>query len=210
MAKAFHKSAGVVLYVVNGVARIRQLVCPNNPETDEQQAHRRGFRLGTYIAVAGLDLFINDLWRDVKISMSPYHSFMSVNGSHLLGDEDFQDVLMTVGEDEPVKEIISVKYKDAMGRIIFNWDGGVVGDGSPDDIMHLFAIDTTFWNESTGFRLLHIYINSEKIRKNRIGFIIPLDIAECRFIKGYISASSPAGVSPRKMSVSKFKQCTDF
>ena len=210
MAKQFHIDNGIVRYVVFGGTRIRQYVIPANPRTSSQQQHRGGFKLSTRVASSSLDLFINDLWSSVKISMSPYHSFLSVNGSLANDLDDFDKLLMTVGEYEPIKEIVSVKYKDAMGRIVYRWSGDVVADGDPDDRVILFAIDTTFWNASTNFSLLKIYIQYGKLRKNRSGFVIPLDIPLSASIKAYISVLTPVGVSPVRMSVSKFKQCEGF
>lgn len=196
-----------MLYTVFGVTRIRQLIIPSNPRTPDQVNHRGGFKMATLVASAALDLFINDLWRSTGISMSPYHSFVSVNGSLADALDDFDKLLLTVGDYEPINEITSVKYRDAMGRIVFQWSGDVVADGDPDDRVVLLAIDTTYWTELTEYSLLKIYITYGKLRKNRSGFIIPLDIPEASSIKAYVSCMTPDGVSPVRISNTKFKQC---
>lgn len=200
----------MVYYFWKGIYCFRKYVIPRNPQTAEQQGNRHRFRFVSRVGVGSLVLVVRVYWNFLDEYGIGFNTFMKKNVDTAADELDFENLLMTTGNYEPVASIDWIKYKDIHGRCMFKWSTVISGLGSPDDGMILILLDWHKYDPGKKIFEVDAYINLDKIRADSVGFIKPAKELDTTFLEGYIATRGPGLLTENSISESKYKKVVSF
>lgn len=189
---------------------IRVHCVPFNPRSSIQQINRFRFRFISRVGVGSLDAIIKPYWNMFDVFNNGFNIFVKLNMSLVNYELEFSSLMMTVGNYEPVASINFIKYKDVNGRCMFKWSDVITRTGSPDDKIILILIDWHKYKISQDMFYVDCYINTEKVRSDSVGFILPSTELDVDFLEGYISVVGDGVLGSDTLSISKYKKVVSF
>jgi len=123
-----------------GIDYIKGYAIPANPNTVPQQTQRALFSFVLGIAQLVLTTVIQAFWINRESGMSEYNSFMRANLNAVTAADDYDEVVMTLGNLEGAL-LTAHTYNAGTGECIATWDGTIMGNGLATDSANLTVID---------------------------------------------------------------------
>lgn len=185
---------------------IKSYAVPKNPRSVLQQMNRMRFRFISFVGQAVNDLILREYWAHLDAQGIGFNAFQRVNMNFVDYELQIENIVMTGGTYEPVNDVIFVRYKDTNDRAMFKWSTVITGRGSPDDKILLVLIDLSLYQPAQELFTVRAWINSEKVRSDSVGFILPDQDLDAQYLHGFVSAISQDQIGINTISVSHYKK----